>query len=144
MVPRLIGFLSQADRLFFDLFCYVDGVGVRNALRAMVRPLREVAAAIEDQDPKQLSTLPGIGPAMADRIIAKLRRKLAKFAWIVGGEDLGEPETRDIASEADEALIALGHTPANAREKLEVVMAGKKSYKTVEDLLTEIYKRERG
>lgn len=144
MIPRLIGFLSPAELEFFDLICSVDGVGVRKALRAMVRPVREVASAIEDQDPKQLSTLPGIGPAMADRIIAKLRRKMAKFALIVNADvPSAEPETRDIASEAYEALIALGHTPANARQKLEAVMDGKKSYKTVEDLLTEIYKRER-
>ena len=58
MVPRMIGFLSQAEREFFDLICSVDGVGVKKALRAMVRPVREVATAIEDQDPKQLSTLP--------------------------------------------------------------------------------------
>lgn len=143
MIPRLIGFLSPAELEFFDLICSVDGVGVRKALRAMVRPVREVAEAIEDQDPKQLSTLPGIGPAMADRIIAKLRRKMAKFALMVGGEVSGEPETRDIASEAYEALIALGHTPANARQKLETVMDGNKTYKTIEDLLTEIYRRER-
>ncbi|MDG2389582.1 MAG: helix-hairpin-helix domain-containing protein [Planctomycetaceae bacterium] len=143
MVPRMIGFLSQAEREFFDLICSVDGVGVKKALRAMVRPVREVATAIEDQDPKQLSTLPGIGPAMADRIIAKLRRKMAKFALIVASDVPHEPKARDIASEAYEALIALGHSPANARQKLEVVMDGKTTYKSVEDLLTEIYKRER-
>jgi Holliday junction DNA helicase RuvA len=143
MVPRMIGFLSQAEREFFDLICSVDGVGVKKALRAMVRPVREVATAIEDQDPKQLSTLPGIGPAMADRIIAKLRRKMAKFALIVAADLPSEPQARDIASEAYEALIALGHSPANARQKLETVMDGKTTYKSVEDLLTEIYKRER-
>ncbi|NIP84515.1 MAG: Holliday junction DNA helicase RuvA, partial [Planctomycetales bacterium] len=41
--PRLIGFLNQAEREFFELFCSVDGVGVKKALRAMVRPVREVA-----------------------------------------------------------------------------------------------------
>jgi len=143
MVPRMIGFLSQAEREFFDLICSVDGVGVRKALRAMVRPVREVATAIEDQDPKQLSTLPGIGPAMADRIIAKLRRKMAKFALIVAADIPSEPETRDIAGEAYEALIALGHTSTSARQKLETVLDGSKSFKTVEDLLMEIYKRER-
>ena len=125
MVPRMIGFLSQAEREFFDLICSVDGVGVKKALRAMVRPVREVATAIEDQDPKQLSTLPGIGPAMADRIIAKLRRKMAKFALIVAADLPMEPKARDIASEAYEALIALGHSPANARQKLETVMDGR-------------------
>ncbi len=36
LVPRVVGFLSAIDREFFDIFCSVDGVGVRKALRAMV------------------------------------------------------------------------------------------------------------
>jgi Holliday junction DNA helicase RuvA len=76
MTPRLVGFLSEIEREFFDLFCSVDGVGVKKCLRAMVRPVKEVATAIEEQDAKTLSSLPGIGPAMAERIIAKLRRKV--------------------------------------------------------------------
>ena len=86
MVPRLVGFLSPVDREFFDTFCSVDGVGVRKALRAMVRPVRELARTIEDQDVKMLATYPGIGEAMAERIVAKLRRKVGKFALIIGPE----------------------------------------------------------
>ena len=52
MTPRLIGFLSEVEREFFELFCSVDGVGVKKALRAMVRPVKEVATAIEEQDAK--------------------------------------------------------------------------------------------
>ena len=37
MIPRLIGFLSEVEREFFEVFCSVDGVGVRKALKAMVR-----------------------------------------------------------------------------------------------------------
>ena len=29
MTPRLIGFLSEVEREFFELFCSVDGVGVK-------------------------------------------------------------------------------------------------------------------
>ena len=41
-IPRLVGFLSAIDREFFDIFCSVDGVGTRKALRAMVMPVREL------------------------------------------------------------------------------------------------------
>ena len=84
MTPRLVGFLSAIDREFFEIFCSVDGVGVRKALRAMVRPVRELARTIQDQDVKMLATYPGIGEATAERIVAKLRRKVGKFALIVG------------------------------------------------------------
>ena len=61
LVPRLVGFLSEVEREFFELICEVDGVGVRKALRAIIRPVGEIAAAIEEQDAKALSGLPGIG-----------------------------------------------------------------------------------
>ena len=49
----------------------------------MVRPVGEVAMAIEEQDAAALSKLPGVGAATAERIIAKLRRKMPKFALLV-------------------------------------------------------------
>src|ERR1700736_5363197 len=82
VVPRLIGFLTEAELEFFDLFCTVDKVGVRKAIKALMRPIREIADAIQRQDSKWLSTLPGIGPATADKVVAKLRRKVTKFALL--------------------------------------------------------------
>ena len=55
LTPRLIGFLTEVEREFFELFCSVDGVGSKKALRAMIRPVREIASAIEEQDVKFLS-----------------------------------------------------------------------------------------
>src|SRR5688572_24284652 len=52
MVPRLVGFLTEAELEFFELFCTVDKVGVRKALRALGRPIREIADAIQRQDNK--------------------------------------------------------------------------------------------
>ncbi|NDC64925.1 MAG: Holliday junction DNA helicase RuvA, partial [Planctomycetia bacterium] len=89
MVPRLVGFLSEVEREFFELFCEVDGVGVRKALRAMVRAVGEIATAIEEQDAALLATLPGIGAATAERMIAKLRRRMPKFALLVAREAPG-------------------------------------------------------
>ena len=62
MVPRLIGFLTEAELEFFELFCTVDKVGIRKAIKALVRPVREMADAIQRQDTKWLTILPGIGP----------------------------------------------------------------------------------
>src|SRR5215813_2998711 len=80
VVPRLIGFMNEAELEFFELFCTVDKVGVRKAMKALVRPIREIADAIQRQDPKWLTSLPGIGPATAEQIVATLRRKVTKFA----------------------------------------------------------------
>src|SRR5437667_2625383 len=91
MVPRLIGFLTEAELEFFEVFCTVDKVGVRKAIKALVRPVREMADAIQRQDAKWLTTLPGIGPATAEQVVATLRRKVTKFALMAPAE---EGETR--------------------------------------------------
>lgn len=142
LTPRLIGFLSEIEREFFELFCSVDGVGVKKALRAMVRPVREVARAIEDQDTKSLAGLPGIGPATADRIVAKLRRKVPKFALMAAREEPSAADVElDVVSETFEVLRKLGHGESDARRLIDTALAEKKKYKDVQDLLQAIYQQ---
>ena len=144
LTPRLIGFLNEAEREFFDLFCSVDGVGVKKALRAMVRPVREVATAIEEQDIKGLSGLPGIGPATAERIVAKLRRKVPKFALLASQEDLRTASVElGVVSEGFSVLLSLGHSEKDARRLLDGALEKKKKYSNVESLLQAVYEQGR-
>ena len=144
MTPRLIGFLTEAEREFFELFCSVDGVGVRKALRAMVRPVKEVAVAIEEQDAKLLGALPGVGPAMAERIVAKLRRKVPKFALLVTRETgPGAEIESDLVSEAFELLRGLGHSESDARQLLDTALDKKRKYKDVQGLIQAIYEYQK-
>jgi Holliday junction DNA helicase RuvA len=157
MTPRLVGFLSPIDREFFEIFCSVDGVGVRKALRAMVRPVRELARTIQDQDTIMLATFPGIGDAMAERIVAKLRRKVGKFTLIVGHDAPdGEPAYVGANGEAAEAgesevirdtfaaLVSVGHSESQARSAIDRVLAGKKKYRSVPDMIEAIYRLKDG
>lgn len=145
MTPRLVGFLTEVEREFFDLFCSVDGVGVRKALRAMVRPVKEIATAIEEQDAKALSGLPGVGAATAERIIAKLRRKVPKFALMVIQEESREADVQpDVVSETFEVLCSLGHSESDARRLLDTALSAKKKYPDVQTLLQAIYQQTQG
>jgi Holliday junction DNA helicase RuvA len=154
MIPRLVGFLSPIDREFFEVFCSVDGVGVRKALRAMVRPVRELARMIQDQDVKLLATFPGIGEATAERIVAKLRRKVGKYALIVSHESTaaasvaqsnGAPENAepDVIRDTFAALLSVGHTESQARQAIDRVLSGKKKFKSVPDMIEAIYQQSR-
>lgn len=143
LIPRLVGFLTVVEREFFEQFCSVDGVGARKALRAMVRPVRDVAVLIEEQDAKGLSTLPGVGAATADRIIAKLRRKMSKFALMVTADTPQAQADSDVVSETFAALLALGHTEVDARHLLDNALKEKKKPKDVESLLQLIYAQSR-
>ncbi|MBI1901496.1 MAG: Holliday junction DNA helicase RuvA [Planctomycetia bacterium] len=144
MTPRIVGFLSEAEREFFELFCSVDGVGVKKALRAMERPVREIAVAIEEQDAAALSTLPGVGPALAERIIAKLRRAMAKFALMVARDEPGLADIKpDLVAEAFGVLRGLGHSESDARRLIESVAATKTKFKDVQEVLLAIYQQRK-
>ena len=120
----------------------MDGVGVKKALRAMVRPVRDVARAIEEQDTKSLSGLPGVGPATAERIVAKLRRKVPKFALMAAREEPSDSEVElDVVSETFEVLRKLGHSEGDARRLVETALVQKKKFKDVQELLAAIYQQ---
>lgn len=150
VVPRLIGFITEAELDFFDLFCTVDKVGTKKALKAMVRPVKEIADAIQRTDAKWLTTLPGVGGATAEQIIATLRRKVTRYALMnepVPAAESGEPAARvvdgNVLEDAYQALCSVGLSPIEARKKLDTVLATGKAFKSVEDVLNEIYKNNK-
>lgn len=146
MVPRLVGFKTEIEREFFDFFCSVDGVGVKKALRAMIKPVQEVATLIERQDAKGLSVLPGIGPATAERIIAKLRRKMPKFALLVKSFPTSEPANveLDMVDEVLQLLCSLGHSEVDAQKLVDSAIQTKKKFKDVESLMQAVYEKNQG
>ena len=156
VVPRLIGFTSEAELEFFDLFCTVDKVGTRKALKALVRPVREIADAIQRLDARWLTTLPGIGTATAEQMIATLRRKVTRFALMSpspstlaatpAAEGEAAPATSvpvvidgNVMEDAYQALMSVGHSPAEARHRLDQVLTTGRSFGSVEEVLMAIY-----
>jgi Holliday junction DNA helicase RuvA len=151
VVPRLVGFPTEAELEFFDLFCTVDKVGTKKALKAMVRPVKEIADAIQRQDAKWMTTLPGVGAATAEQIIATLRRKVTRFALMAAPPAAdgappkeGAPVAVDgnVIEDSYQALMSVGHSPAEARNRLDRALATGKAFKSVEEVLLEIYKSE--
>lgn len=145
MAPKLLGFLTPVEREFFEMFCSVDGVGTKKALRAMTQPVQDTAVLIEQQDAKGLSALPGIGPATAERIIAKLRRKMARFALLVRREfPVDSGDRVDVLRDAFDALCVLGHSSADARKLIDQAVETGKKFKDTETLIQAIYMMQLG
>ncbi|MHC4562436.1 MAG: Holliday junction branch migration protein RuvA [Planctomycetota bacterium] len=143
VTPRLIGFVSETDRDFFRTFTKVKGVGVRTALQALGRPVSEIAAAIEGKDTKTLSTLPGIGPRTAERIIADLRGKVQQFAGpITGGVE--EAELPEAAEEAVAVLVQLGERRADAMALVRRVLEVAPDSDTAETIIQYAYRLKAG
>ena len=143
LVPRIVGFRTELEQEFFELFCTVDQIGFKKALRAMVRPAKDIAEAIQRDDKKWLSTLPGIGASTAERIATTLKKKVGRF--LVGQIDGATPSAPaahgGLLGDVYDALLALGHNPVEARAKLDQLLIANKPYTSVEDALSLIYSR---
>ena len=137
VTPRLVGFSNKDDRDFFQLFTKVKGIGVRKALRAMVRPVAEVAAAIQSKDAKMLVALPEIGARTAETIIAALHGKVEQFAGAVAA---GPPEMPEAAEEAISVLVQLGERRADAAALVGRVLAVEPNALTPETIIQHAYR----
>ena len=79
---------------------------------------------------------------MAERIIAKLRRKMARFALMVAREcPAAQGTDHDVVQETFEALLRLGHSATDAHKLVDSVTSAKKKFKSTDEMLVEIYQR---
>lgn len=140
--PRLVGFLSEVDRDFFRLFTTVKGVGIRRALRALVRPPAEVAAAIASKDTKFLITLPEIGRRTAEQIVAELSGRVDEFA--AAGFAAPAEELPESATEALAVLVQLGERRADAAALIERVLAVAPDLASPEAIIQHVYRLKAG
>lgn len=116
-VPRRLGFLSEAEVEFFELFCTVEKIGAKKALKAMARPVKEIAEAIGRQDSRWLSTLPGIGAQTAEQIVTTLKRKVTRFAMMSSQPTLPAPVPAAPPADAEPVVVDGKPTKASRGRK---------------------------
>ncbi len=99
--PRLVGFAEAIDKEFFSLYTSVSGLGIKKALKSLTMPINEIARAIETEDVSTLKKLPGIGGRLAEKIIAALKGKTARFALAKESKALARPEVKPDYAETE-------------------------------------------
>jgi Holliday junction DNA helicase RuvA len=141
LTPKLVGFLDPLDREFFEIFTTVPGVGFMKALKCLVRPLNEIALAIERGDAAFLEELPYIGKKTAERIVTELRGKLAKFALAHAGEPLSveQESAAELREEAIQVLLQLEYSRPEAQRLATEVFARYRNLKTVEEFVRKVF-----
>jgi Holliday junction DNA helicase RuvA len=144
LIPRLVGFLSDAEKTFFDCYTSVKGMGIRKGLKSLSMPVERIADAIENGDEKTLTALPGIGKRMAQMIVAELKGKLSGFAAASGSEGKPRPAFQTFQMEALEILIAWGEKRAEALELVELACRKHPEIQTAEELVPLIYRIKQG
>jgi len=143
LTPKLVGFLDPLDREFFEVFTTVPGVGFMKALKCLVRPINEIALAVERGDAAFLEELPYVGKKTADRIVTELRGKMAKFALAHSEEPLAiERESAgELKQEAVQVLTQLEYSRAEAQRIVDETFARHRNLKTVEDFLRRVFEQ---
>ncbi|MDD5130643.1 MAG: OB-fold domain-containing protein [Candidatus Omnitrophica bacterium] len=144
--PILIGFLSQVEKDFFEIFITVSGIGPRAALKALNRPISLIAKAIDEADLNSLKSLPGIGEQRAKEIVAKLQNKVGKFGLIQDRAIEGktsEASAKNISEEALDVLLQLEYKRNEALAMIKKVLEINSQVKTTEELLNLVYKQKR-
>jgi len=151
--PVLIGFLTPDDKDFFQLFITVAAIGPMKAIKALTRPVPQVARAIEDRDTAFLSQLTGIGKRTAEKIVATLNGKVLAFAAAQSPEpDPAPTEPTDFLPEEKQLMVSqvaevltdqLGHSASSARRMIEQALEKNPGISSPEDLFDEIYQETR-
>ncbi len=144
LIPKMVGFLNDAERDFFSRFVSVKGIGIKKGLRALSMPIATIAAAIENGDDKTLLALPSVGKRMAQQIIAELKGKLESFA--AGAEAAGSMDVvfKPFQAEALEILIAWGEKRAESMELVELACKKHPDIRTAEALVPLVYRLKQG
>lgn len=119
--PSLIGFHQRSERDLARRLLSVSGVGKAMSLAILsTYPPAEFAAAVLRDDHLALKLVKGVGAKTAERLCLELRDHVGKL-------DLGtatEPTTEIVPASAEDAisaLITLGYSPKEARDKVSKV-----------------------
>ncbi len=117
---KLFGFTSDLERNWFTLLQNVQGVGAKVAL-AILGTLTpgELASAIALQDKAMVARSPGVGPKVAQRIVAELKDKAPALSGDTSGtiglqQELGAGAAPSAVQDAVSALTNLGYSSQQA------------------------------
>ena len=125
----LFGFAALRDRDLFRMLLKVYGVGARLGLAILSgMDAHQLSRCIYEGDTDSLSRLPGIGKKTAERLIIEMRDRIDKAPGMAGMRPVlpgagTPPLTEDPATEAVNALIALGFKGPDASRRVKAVAA---------------------
>jgi holliday junction DNA helicase RuvA len=140
--PTLFGFPRLAEREFFRKFIEVPDIGPAKAVRALTRPVSDIARWIEGEDVRSLKQLPGIGDRLAQTIVAHLRGKLLQEALLRDrdGEVVAAPP--DARADAIDALVALQYGRREAEGLVNEALKSRPDLDSLEAVLRYVLEQQ--
>jgi len=123
----LFGFATENEKLFFKQLLGVSGLGPKTALALLGEHSPErLVHFILNKEADEISSAPGVGKKLAQRLILELSGKIEKWAWLdkieksTSGKKLVtvSPE-RQLRDDLTSALLNLGYIPNQVKPALD-------------------------
>jgi Holliday junction DNA helicase RuvA len=145
----LYGFATAEERATFELLLKANRIGPKLAQTILsgIEPQR-ILAALRDGDIEMLSSAPGVGKKMAERMVVELREKageLAAGSMAVEGLPPSVVPVQDANSETREqalsALLNLGYPKAQAERVVDSAASSAGEGASLEELIRHSLRR---
>jgi Holliday junction DNA helicase RuvA len=118
---RLYAFTSEVSRDLFATLLSGPGVGPKAALALLELGEAGLVAAVRDGDEAALTSVKGIGPKLAKKIILELAERVGQeFGAVAAGPLAGAAGSEEVA-DALAAVVALGYPRLRAEQALSRV-----------------------
>lgn len=133
----LYGFATEEERAAFRLLISVTGIGPRMAQGILSGiPVPNLKSSIASGNTAALTTIPGVGRKLADRLVVELRDKLSRMEPSTGGVMFTSDVQGAVRAEALLALTSLGYNRAVAERAVRGALEEfKNSPPTLETLI---------
>ena len=139
--PLLFGFYTEDERDIFKILVGVNKVGPKMAVNIMssVEP-EAFATMILSEDVAKLTSLKGVGPKLAQRLVVELKEKIAKLGIgaVNAVETIEESQGIPFESDVREGLEFLGYSPKEIALGIKRVSNNIPANATVQDVISMI------
>jgi len=137
----LYGFVEKSERDIFRMLISVSGIGT-NTARIILSSMsaQDVKNCIVNEDVARFSSVKGIGPKTAQRVILDLKDKILKTTDSFESSLINK-EGASIRQEAISALNALGFQKSAILKKIDLVLSKNPQINQVEELLKLVLKQ---
>ena len=134
---HLYGFHVQADREVFELMISVSGIGPKLAINVLSGiAAGELVRAVNEEDLKRLTGIPGVGKKTAERMILELKDKMAKIGREIppGGTETSKAGGQ-VKDDALSALVNLGYKGSAVKEVVDRIIREAQELPSLDRLL---------
>ena len=118
---QIYGFLKEEAKALFIQLLGINKVGPKVALAILsTLSIQAFSEAIQNNDVNAFKQTPGVGKAMAQRIVLEFRSKMGQDTALEALLGMEQPEEAPLdGDDVYEALVSLGCTPQEARKATE-------------------------